>query len=34
MDAMNPIVLEFSLGLLTAVSFWLLDRYIIGCEMV
>ncbi len=34
MDAMNPIVLELGLVLLTAVSFWLLDRYVIGCEKV
>jgi uncharacterized membrane protein len=31
---MNPIVLEIGLVLLTAVSFWLLDRYVIGCEKV
>jgi len=31
---MNPIVLELGLILLTAVSFWLLDRYVIGCEKV
>jgi uncharacterized membrane protein len=31
---MNPIVLELGLVLLTAVSFWLLDRYVIGCEKV
>ncbi len=34
MDPMNPIALELSLILLTAVSFWLLDRYVIGCEKV
>jgi uncharacterized membrane protein len=27
---MNPIVLELGLALLTAVSFWLLDRYVTG----
>ena len=31
---MNPIVLELSLLALTAVSFWLLDRYVIGCEKI
>ena len=31
---MNPIVLELGLVLVTAVSFWLLDRYVIGCEKV
>jgi uncharacterized membrane protein len=31
---MNPIVLELGLILLTAASFWLLDRYVIGCEKV
>jgi hypothetical protein len=34
MDPMNSIVLELALVLLTAVSFWLLDRYVIGCEKV
>ncbi len=29
---MNPPVLEAGLLVLTAVSFWLLDRYVIGCE--
>jgi uncharacterized membrane protein len=31
---MNPIVLEAGLVVLTAVSFWILDRYVIGCEHV
>jgi len=31
---MNPIALEIGLVLLAAVSFWLLDRYVIGCEKV
>jgi uncharacterized membrane protein len=31
---MNPIVLEIGLAALTAISFWLLDRYVIGCENV
>jgi hypothetical protein len=30
----SPIVLELALIVLTAVSFWLLDRYVIGCENV
>jgi hypothetical protein len=30
----SPIVLELALIVLTAVSFWLLDRYVIGCEKV
>ena len=34
MVSMNPIVLELGLIVLTAVSFWLLDRYVIGCEKV
>lgn len=29
---MNPLVLEASLVLLSAVSFWLLDRYVLGIE--
>jgi len=29
---MNPILLELGLAALTAFSFWLLDRYVIGCE--
>ena len=29
---MNPIVLELGLVVLTVLSFWLLDRYVIGCE--
>jgi hypothetical protein len=31
---MNPFVLELALVVLTAVSFWLLDRYVIGCEKI
>jgi hypothetical protein len=31
---MNPIVIELGLLFLTAVSFWLLDRYVIGCEKI
>jgi hypothetical protein len=31
---MNPLVLELALIALTTVSFWALDRYVIGCEMV
>ncbi len=31
---MNPVVLEIGLVLLSAVSFWLLDRYVIGCEKI
>jgi hypothetical protein len=27
-------MLELSLLLLTAISFWLLDRYVIGCEKI
>jgi len=34
MDAVNPIVLELALVVLSAVSFWLLDRYVIGCEKI
>jgi hypothetical protein len=30
---MNPLI-EAALVVLTAVSFWLLDRYVIGCERV
>jgi uncharacterized membrane protein len=30
----NPLALELGLLLLTAVSFWLLDRYVIGCEKI
>lgn|GEM_PF-2271166 len=29
---MNPILVEAGLAVLTAISFWLLDRYVIGCE--
>jgi hypothetical protein len=32
--AMSPVVLELGLLVLTAVSFWLLDRYVIGCEKI
>ena len=31
---MSPFVLEIGLVVLTAVSFWLLDRYVIGCEKI
>ena len=31
---MNPVVVELSLLVLTALSFWLLDRYVTGCEKV
>jgi uncharacterized membrane protein len=31
---MNPVVLELGILVLTAISFWLLDRYVIGCENV
>jgi uncharacterized membrane protein len=31
---MNPFAIEFGLVVLTAISFWLLDRYVIGCERV
>ena len=31
---MNPIVLEAGLVLISALSFWLLDRYVIGCEKI
>ena len=31
---MNPFVLEAGLVVLTVVSFWLLDRYVIGCERI
>jgi uncharacterized membrane protein len=31
---MNPVVLEIGLIVLSAVSFWLLDRYVIGCENI
>jgi hypothetical protein len=33
-EAMNPVVLEIGLIVLSAVSFWLLDRYVIGCENI
>jgi hypothetical protein len=29
---MNPLVLEAALVLLSALSFWLLDRYVVGLE--
>ena len=29
---MSPVVLEIALAGLTALSFWLLDRYVLGCE--
>jgi len=31
---MNPIVLEIGLVALAAVSFWLLDRYVIACDKI
>lgn len=31
---MNPILLEAGLIALTALSFWLLDRYVAGCETI
>lgn len=31
---MSPLVLEVGLVLLSAVSFWLLDRYVIGCARI
>jgi hypothetical protein len=32
--AMNPIVIEIGLVVLSAVSFWLLDRYVIACDKI
>jgi hypothetical protein len=29
---MNPLVLEAGLTVLSVLCFWLLDRYVIGCE--
>jgi hypothetical protein len=34
MLAMTPLLLEFALIALTALSFWALDRYVVGCEKV
>lgn len=34
MVPMNPVVLELGLLALTALSFWLLDRYVIACEKI
>jgi hypothetical protein len=31
---MNPLVLEAGLVALSALAFWLLDRYVLGCENV
>jgi hypothetical protein len=31
---MNPLLLEVSLVVLSAVCFWLLDRYIVGCSHI
>jgi hypothetical protein len=31
---MNPFVLEAFLVVLTALCFWLLDRYVIGCGRI
>jgi hypothetical protein len=28
----NPLLVEAALVALTALSFWLLDRYVVGCE--
>jgi hypothetical protein len=33
-ETMNLYVLELGLLVLTAISFWLLDRYVIGCEKI
>ena len=34
MPTINAAVLELSLLALTVFSFWLLDRYVIGCEKI
>ena len=31
---MSPLVLEVGLLVLSALSFWLLDRYVIGCSRI
>jgi hypothetical protein len=31
---MNPFLLEAALLALTALSFWLLDRYVLGCAKI
>jgi hypothetical protein len=31
---MNPVLIEAALVVLTALSFWLLDLYVTGCERV
>ncbi len=31
---MNPFLLEAGLVVLTVLSFWLLDRYVLGCEKI
>jgi hypothetical protein len=31
---MNPALVELGLLALTALSFWVLDRYVIGCEKI
>jgi len=31
---MHPVLLEACLIALTALSFWLLDRYVVGCEKI
>ncbi len=31
---MNPELIELGVLVLAALSFWLLDRYVIGCERV
>jgi len=33
-QTVNPVLLELALIVLTAASFWALDRYVIGCEKV
>jgi hypothetical protein len=34
LGSMNSILLELALIVLSVVCFWLLDRYVIGCERV
>jgi hypothetical protein len=33
-DRMNTVVLEIGLLLLSAVTFWVLDRYVVGCDTI
>jgi hypothetical protein len=33
-DSMNPVLLEIMLVSLTAICFWSLDRYVVGCDNV